>query len=166
MNALRGHAHAATQTTTTTLPSFSHTILHHAAQPAEQSLRPSRASPLSHQQSIMSQVTLLNKNKACGGVFEQYTHPSTATHTPMRFTVFFPPQATTKKAVPALYYLSGLTCTDENVVQKGFAQQRAAARGLALIAPDTSPRGAGVEGEDDGWDFGTGVRGWGGWVGC
>lgn len=100
--------------------------------------------------------TLLNRWKACGGFFEQYTHDSTSTHTTMRFTVYLPPKATSKP-VPILYYLSGLTCTDENVVQKGFIQFQAAKRGLAIVCPDTSPRGAGVEGEDEGWDFGTGA---------
>jgi len=100
--------------------------------------------------------TLLNRWKAAGGFFEQYTHQSSSTQTPMRFTIFLPPQATSKP-VPILYYLSGLTCTDENVVQKGFVQFQAAKRGLAIVCPDTSPRGAGVEGEDEGWDFGTGA---------
>jgi len=100
--------------------------------------------------------TLQNRWKAAGGFFEQYTHQSSSTQTPMRFTIFLPPQATSKP-VPILYYLSGLTCTDENVVQKGFVQFQAAKRGLAIVCPDTSPRGAGVEGEDEGWDFGTGA---------
>ena len=58
--------------------------------------------------------------------------------------------------IPSVYYLSGLTCTDENVVQKAGASRAAAQHGVALVCPDTSPRGAGIEGEDDGWDFGTG----------
>jgi S-formylglutathione hydrolase len=101
-------------------------------------------------------LTRLNRWKACGGFFEQYTHPSSSTNTAMRFSVYFPPQST-HKPVPVLYYLSGLTCTDENVVQKGFVQSQAAKRGLAVVCPDTSPRGAGVDGEDESWDFGTGA---------
>jgi S-formylglutathione hydrolase len=85
---------------------------------------------------VMSGLTLLNRWKACGGYFSQYTHASTTTKTTMRFTVYLPPQAESKP-VPVVYYLSGLTCTDENVVQKGFAQRAAAARGVALVAPDT-----------------------------
>ncbi|EKU21688.1 S-formylglutathione hydrolase, partial [Nannochloropsis gaditana CCMP526] len=101
-------------------------------------------------------LTRLNRWKACGGFFEQYTHPSSSTNTVMRFTVYFPPQSA-HKPVPVLYFLSGLTCTDENVVQKGFVQSQAAKRGLAVVCPDTSPRGAGVDGEDESWDFGTGA---------
>ena len=56
-----------------------------------------------------------------------------------------------------IYYLSGLTCTDDNVIQKGCPQRAAAQHGIAFIAPDTSPRGLGIEGEDESWDFGTGA---------
>ncbi|CAN0098212.1 unnamed protein product, partial [Phaeothamnion confervicola] len=94
--------------------------------------------------------------KTFGGWLRRYAHMSSSTKTTMTFSVFLPPAAETKK-VPALYYLSGLTCTDENFTQKAGAQRAAAARGVALIAPDTSPRGAGVPGEDDSWDFGTGA---------
>lgn len=74
----------------------------------------------------------------------------------MRFAAFIPPQADAGK-VPVLYYLAGLTCTEETAIIKAGAQQFAAEQGLALIMPDTSPRGAGLEGEDDDWDFGTGA---------
>ena len=56
-----------------------------------------------------------------------------------------------------VYYLSGLTCTDENFIQKAGAQRKAAELGVALVAPDTSPRGLGVAGEADSWDFGVGA---------
>jgi len=59
--------------------------------------------------------------------------------------------------VPVVYFLSGLTCTDENFTTKAGAQRVAAKHGIALVAPDTSPRGCGIEGEDDSWDFGTGA---------
>ena len=71
----------------------------------------------------------------------------------MRFSVFLPAQARAGK-VPALFYLAGLTCTEETFMTKGGAQRVAAAEGLILITPDTSPRGAGIAGESDGWDFG------------
>lgn len=74
----------------------------------------------------------------------------------MTFTIFFPPAADSSK-VPVLYWLSGLTCNDENFIQKSGAQRAAAAHGLALVAMDTSPRGLNVEGESDSWDFGTGA---------
>jgi S-formylglutathione hydrolase len=74
----------------------------------------------------------------------------------MRFAVYRPPQAEFGK-VPVLTYLAGLTCTEETFMIKAGAQRMAAALGLMLVAPDTSPRGAGIAGEDDDWDFGTGA---------
>jgi len=74
----------------------------------------------------------------------------------MRFAVFVPPQAERGK-VPALYWLAGLTCTEETFVIKAGAQREAARLGLMLVAPDTSPRGAGIPGEEEDWDFGTGA---------
>lgn len=74
----------------------------------------------------------------------------------MNFSVYLPPQAESGR-VPVLYWLSGLTCTDENFLTKAGAQRDAAELGIMLVMPDTSPRGAGVEGEDDSWDFGTGA---------
>ncbi|MFX6303906.1 alpha/beta hydrolase-fold protein, partial [Acinetobacter baumannii] len=70
--------------------------------------------------------------------------------------VYLPPQAE-DDAVPALYYLAGLTCTEETFMIKGGAQRLAAEHGIALVACDTSPRGIGNPGEDDDWDFGTGA---------
>ena len=72
----------------------------------------------------------------------------------MRFSVFLPAQALTGQPVAALIYLAGLTCNEETFMSKAGAQRRAAELGLALIAPDTSPRGAGISGESDAWDFG------------
>ena len=74
----------------------------------------------------------------------------------MKFAVFVPPQAE-KHPVPVLYYLAGLTCTEETFMIKAGAQHLAAELGLMLVAPDTSPRGANLDGEDDAWDFGTGA---------
>ena len=72
----------------------------------------------------------------------------------MRFGVFLPPQATSGR-VPVLYWLSGLTCTEENFIVKAGAQRVAAALGLAVVVPDTSPRGLGIPGESDSYDFGS-----------
>ena len=75
----------------------------------------------------------------------------------MNFSVFLPPQAS-ESPVPALYWLSGLTCTDENFVQKAGAQRYAAEHGVAIVCPDTSPRGEGVPDDPEGsWDFGLGA---------
>lgn len=74
----------------------------------------------------------------------------------MRFSIYRPPQAESHR-VPVLYFLSGLTCTEENFITKAGAQQFAAQHGLMLVAPDTSPRNSGIPGEEDDWDFGTGA---------
>jgi len=95
---------------------------------------------------------------ACfGGVQGFYRHDSTQTATPMRFSVYRPPQAAAGP-VPAVWFLSGLTCTEENFTIKAGAQRVAAELGLMLIVPDTSPRGAGVPGDPaGGYDFGLGA---------
>lgn len=99
---------------------------------------------------------LLSNARCFGGFVKKFEHASTSTNTPMKFSVFLPPQAEHGK-VPALYWLSGLTCTEDNFIQKAGACKAAAEHGIALICPDTSPRGANIEGEEDGWDFGTGA---------
>jgi len=89
-----------------------------------------------------------------GGYVRRFSHQSTSLNCEMKFTVFFPFQ---HKAAPVLYWLSGLTCNDENFITKAGAQKAAAHYGLALVCPDTSPRGAGIEGETESWDFGVGA---------
>jgi S-formylglutathione hydrolase len=74
----------------------------------------------------------------------------------MIFAIYLPPQAETQP-VPLLWWLSGLTCTDENFMQKAGAQRLAAELGIAIICPDTSPRGVNLPGEDDSYDFGSGA---------
>jgi len=91
-----------------------------------------------------------------GGVQGFYTHDSKETGLPMRFSVYRPPQAKTGP-VPALFFLAGLTATDESFMMKAGAQRLAAELGLALVAPDTSPRNTGIEGADKDWDFGHGA---------
>jgi len=95
---------------------------------------------------------------ACfGGEQRQYLHAAETTQCNMRFSIYLPPQAKSAR-VPVVYWLSGLTCTDENFVIKAGAQRYAAELGLALIAPDTSPRGDGVPDDPDGaYDFGLGA---------
>ena len=85
-----------------------------------------------------------------------YKHASAACACAMRFAVYLPPAAEAKP-VPALYWLSGLTCTEENFSVKAGAQRYAAELGLALIIPDTSPRGVNIPGEDAQMDVGTGA---------
>jgi len=98
----------------------------------------------------------LSEHRCFGGVQRFHEHASREIGLPMRFSVFLPPQAAHGK-VPALIYLAGLTCNEETFMVKAGAQRLAAELGLALIAPDTSPRGAGAPGESDSWDFGVGA---------
>jgi S-formylglutathione hydrolase len=98
----------------------------------------------------------ISEQQCFGGTQGFYAHASQATGTPMRFALFLPPAAR-RRPVPVLYFLAGLTCTEETATIKAGAQQHAARLGLALVMPDTSPRGAGIEGEDVDWDFGTGA---------
>ena len=98
----------------------------------------------------------ISEQRCFAGVQGTYRHQSGVTGTPMQFSVFTPPGVPGSGA-PVLWFLSGLTCTEENFTIKAGAQRYAAEHGLILVAPDTSPRGAGVAGEDDDYDFGTGA---------
>ncbi len=91
-----------------------------------------------------------------GGTQGFYTHASVETGTAMNFAVYLPPQAQSGP-VPALYYLAGLTCTEETFMVKAGAQRLAAEFGLALVSCDTSPRGLDLPGEHEDWDFGSGA---------
>ena len=95
-------------------------------------------------------------NRSYGGRHERYTHQSVTTKTRMGFAIYLPPQVEQGNRVPAVYWLSGLTCNDENFMQKAGAQRMAAELGIAIIAPDTSPRGEGVA-DDAGYDLGQGA---------
>jgi S-formylglutathione hydrolase len=99
---------------------------------------------------------VISQHKCFDGTVGFYRHNSTSTTTPMRFAVFVPPQARSSR-VPVLYYLAGLTCTEETFMIKAGAQRVAAQLGMALVAPDTSPRGLNLPGESDSWDFGVGA---------
>ncbi len=95
--------------------------------------------------------------KSFGGQQLRYKHASKVLDCDMHFSIFLPPQAQTEK-VPVIYWLSGLTCTDENFVQKAGAQQYASAQGVAIITPDTSPRGEAVPDDSEAsYDFGLGA---------
>ncbi|WP_299727214.1 S-formylglutathione hydrolase [uncultured Endozoicomonas sp.] len=99
----------------------------------------------------------VSANKAFGGRHEQYRHHSDVLSCDMRFAIYLPPQAEINP-VPVVYWLSGLTCTDENFMQKAGAQRIAAELGVALVAPDTSPRGEDVADDPDGaYDLGLGA---------
>lgn len=98
----------------------------------------------------------ISANKAFGGTQYVYSHASEACQCDMTFAIFMPPQAATGK-VPVLWYLSGLTCTHQNVMDKGEYRQIAAELGVAIVCPDTSPRGENVPDEPDNWQFGKGA---------
>ncbi len=96
-------------------------------------------------------------NRCFGGWHRRYRHYSATLRCEMVFAVYLPPQVASAR-VPALYWLSGLTCSDENFMQKAGAMRVAAELGIAIVAPDTSPRGAQVPADPDGgWDFGHGA---------
>ena len=105
---------------------------------------------------MSTHLELLSSHACFGGEQRFYRHDSGAIGLPMKFAVYLPPQAS-QGPVPALLYLAGLTCTEETFAIKASAQRRAAELGLALITPDTSPRGANVPGEAESWDFGVGA---------
>ncbi|WP_159822308.1 S-formylglutathione hydrolase [Colwellia sp. 20A7] len=98
----------------------------------------------------------LSVNKSFGGWHKQYSHRSSTLNCNMRFAIYLPPQASNGEKVPVLYWLSGLTCSDENFMQKAGAQRIAAELGIAIVAPDTSPRGDNVA-NDTGYDLGQGA---------
>jgi S-formylglutathione hydrolase len=99
----------------------------------------------------------ISRSKCFGGTQTAYRHASVETGCDMRFSVFAPPQAESRP-VPVVWFLSGLTCTEENFTVKAGAQRVAAERGLMLIAPDTSPRGDDVPDDPDkAYDFGLGA---------
>lgn len=103
-------------------------------------------------------LTRVSSNKCFGGLQERYKHHAQALGCEMTFGVYRPPAALRGEKTPVLWWLSGLTCTDENFVQKAGAQRIAAELGITVVAPDTSPRGPQVPGDPDGaWDFGIGA---------
>ncbi|WP_063345022.1 S-formylglutathione hydrolase [Vibrio jasicida] len=101
-------------------------------------------------------IESLSQAKVFGGWHKQYTHESRTLNCNMRFAIFLPPNATKSNPVPVVYWLSGLTCTDENFMQKAGAFQMAAELGIAIVAPDTSPRGDDVA-DDENYDLGKGA---------
>ena len=105
-------------------------------------------------------LEVVSASKCFGGTQYVYAHPSKATNCTMRFSAYVPPQAETAK-LPVLFYLSGLTCTEDNFTVKAAAQRHAAEHGIVVVAPDTSPRGPDLDGnevaDDEAWDLGSGA---------
>ncbi|XP_028428498.1 S-formylglutathione hydrolase, partial [Perca flavescens] len=101
-------------------------------------------------------LTQVSSNKCAGGFQKVFEHESTELRCKMKFAVYLPPRAETDPC-PVMYWLSGLTCTEQNFITKAGSQVPAAEHGIIIIAPDTSPRGCNIDGEDESWDFGTGA---------
>jgi S-formylglutathione hydrolase len=104
----------------------------------------------------MVSLVATNTYKCFDGTVRFYRHDSATCNSEMKFAVYQPPQAASQ-SVPVLYFLSGLTCTEENFITKAGAQQFAAQYGVMLVVPDTSPRKTGIPGEEEDWDFGVGA---------
>ncbi|MGB1305913.1 alpha/beta hydrolase-fold protein, partial [Pseudoalteromonas marina] len=103
-------------------------------------------------------IESVSKVKTHGGWHQQFSHQSKVLNCPMRFAIYLPEAASDSAPVPVLYWLSGLTCTDENFMQKSAAFSWANKAGIAIVAPDTSPRGEGVADDPQGgYDLGLGA---------
>lgn len=107
-------------------------------------------------QQASTDLSLVSKSRCFGGWQTVYRHESDVLKCGMNFAVYLPPQAESQPC-PVVYWLSGLTCTEQNFITKAGAQQHAATYGLIVVAPDTSPRGCNLLGEEDSWDLGTGA---------
>jgi len=128
----------------------------HPAQHPAQPQAPQPAPQQTQQPDGGAALQQISANRCFGGEQRVFAHQSVQTGTKMRVGIYLPPRASSAR-VPVLYWLSGLTCTEENFITKAGAQRLAAELGLAIVAPDTSPRGLGYPGEDDAYDFGTGA---------
>ena len=104
----------------------------------------------------MTSLKLKSEYRCFDGTVAYYSHQSASCNCEMNFAVYLPPQAKSQP-VPILYYLSGLTCNEENFITKAGAQRSAAELGIMLVAPDTSPRNTGIPNENKDWDLGSGA---------
>lgn len=104
----------------------------------------------------MAAISQISSNKIFGGYQKVYSHESKTLKCTMKFGIFLPEKSESEK-VPVIYWLSGLECTEQNFMTKAGAQQHASKYNIAVVTPDTSPRGLNIPGEDDSYDFGTGA---------
>lgn len=101
-------------------------------------------------------LTEVSSNKSFGGWQKVFSHESKVLGCVMKFGIFIPSQAEDRK-VPVIYWLSGLTCSESNFIEKAGAQKYASEHGVIIVNPDTSPRGLNISGDSDSWDFGVGA---------
>ncbi|GAB5361111.1 hypothetical protein AAMO2058_000686400 [Amorphochlora amoebiformis] len=101
----------------------------------------------------MSEMKQIKRVKVCGGYLEEYKHDSKSVKGSMHFGIYHPP-SDGKTKHPALFYLSGLTCSPKNCIEKGGVYEHAAKHGIIVVFPDTSPRDCEIEGDRESWDFG------------
>nr|VZI01510.1 unnamed protein product [Spirometra erinaceieuropaei] len=99
----------------------------------------------------------VSSSKCFGGQQKVYSHESSTVNSAMKFSVYLPPAYGDHANLPVVFFLQGLTCTEQNFIVKSGAQRTAARLGLILVSPDTSPRGCNIPGEDDSYDFGSGA---------
>lgn len=103
----------------------------------------------------MTQIKLVSSNKCFGGYQKVYSHHSKELECEMKFAIYLPSESDASTRFPVLYWLSGLTCNENNFIQKAGAQQYAEQHGIIIVCPDTSPRGVNLPNEDDAFDFGS-----------
>lgn len=104
----------------------------------------------------MAKLEKISSNRVSNGTLTKYSFLSTSLSLSTQFNIFIPSSASPTHPVPILFYLAGLTCNEDTGCQKGGVLNTAGEEGIAVICPDTSPRGAGIEGEDEDGDLGTG----------
>lgn len=104
----------------------------------------------------MAALNEVSSNRSFGGYQKVFSHDSKELGCQMNFAIYLPPQAEDGE-VPVIYWLSGLSCTEQNFIMKSGVQRYAAEHNIIVVAPDTSPRGCNIPGEDDSYDFGTGA---------
>ncbi|KAI9771811.1 MAG: hypothetical protein M1840_001581 [Geoglossum simile] len=119
----------------------------------ETTISPQKTLPVTSMPDFKTTATIAS----FGGKLLKLTHYAAATGCEMALNLYLPPEVPGSKKAPALFYLSGLTCTGDNCAEKGFFQQGASQKGIAVVYPDTSPRGLNIVGEEDAYDFGTGA---------
>ncbi|GAU90036.1 hypothetical protein RvY_02514 [Ramazzottius varieornatus] len=105
----------------------------------------------------MAELEEVSSAKCFGGYQKIFKHKSAELGSEANFSVYIPPIFTQNETFPVLYWLSGLTCTEKNFIEKSGFQQYASQHKVVVVGPDTSPRGLNIEGEEDSWDFGTGA---------